>query len=149
MSTSLLEVWLLLQPRESKIILPTVRALHVSLLQSPITSAIVESLHVSTRILSVHVTQANIDGFWQFLNVLSKHSRTLSLRTIKVTSFLTHPRDFSWNFGNADLMNVSRESAEFVGRMFGFATRLAERGVSIMDESGVGFARRKLPAAGA
>jgi hypothetical protein len=66
-----------------------------------------------------------------------------------VTSFLTHPRDFSWNFGNVDLMNVSRESAEFVGRMFGFATRLAERGVSIMDESGVGFARRKLPAAGA
>jgi hypothetical protein len=146
MAATLVQVSLYLLPQQSKAILPVVCAQHVSLLQSPITPEIVECLHPSTEVLGVIVKDDTVDDFWQFLNVLSTHSRTLNLWAIKVASLLTHPRDFTWDFKDTDIMTVPRESAEFVGRMLGFSMRLKTRGVCIVDESGTGFGKRRATA---
>jgi hypothetical protein len=135
-----------LLPEQAKALLPHALALVVHLNDSPFTPEMAGCFHVRTQILLVTITEGNLDEWLQFLDAMCKlvridHPR---LRAIKVFSALSSLPTFTWGFGGVNMLNVSPEAAQFVGRMLGFTLQLKSRGIDLLDERGIPFNQVKV-----
>jgi hypothetical protein len=130
------EVAVFLLPSQLEVILPCLRCPTVNLGQTTLRPDIAHHLRPEVKALILGIGEDNINQLWPLLTALVNRTGTLGVEKIRIISFLEFLPKFTWSLEGNNPANISREVAEFLGRLVPFALRLRARGVHVIDDSG-------------
>jgi hypothetical protein len=130
----LFHLGILILPEQYESILPHLAVQSLNLFDSPFEPLIERYLHAAVRVLTLTVTEYNINGFGELLDAICVKRSALRLRRITVATKLDDLPEFRWNLGGMSIVDIPSQAADFVGRLVLVAIRLRACGIELADE---------------